>query len=159
MDFKIRKAKELDIDLIDDLYVSNSVDEVRLQFPKKNKSQIIKEFKRYEKNRRTGFIKDMKKKNEIWLIAYDKELILGFAQGLIEKGYNGKIGVIDKIYVPKKFRGKGFGTKMGKVLINELKKRKVDFLEYRTFAKNLPSLKLAKKLGLKPFSLRLRKKL
>lgn len=157
MKFKVRKAKVSDLDLIDELYFNNSIDEVKLQFPKKKKSDIVKEFKNAEKRRKKGFKEDIKKSNHIWVIAYTDEEVIGFAQGIVEKSYGGKMGLIEKIYLNKKYRGKGIGAKLGKILMNKMKKRDVDFYESRLFASNLASLKLNERLGLKPFSLRMRK--
>ena len=67
------------------------------------------------------------------------------------------MGLLDKVYLNKNSRGKGFGTEIVKYLMQELKKQNIDFFEWRCFASNNGSIKLAEKLGLKPFSLRFRK--
>jgi RimJ/RimL family protein N-acetyltransferase len=158
MRFKTRKAKISDLDLIDELYVINCLDDIPPTFRKKKKSERLKEFKDAEKGRRKFFKEELQKANQIWLIAHIDNEVIGFVQGVIEKSYGGKMGLIDKIYLNKKFRGKDIGTKLGKLLMKEMKKRNVNFYEARLYSNNIASKKLNEKLGLKPFSLRMRKK-
>ena len=66
---------------------------------------------------------ELNKSNIIVVIAEYKNKIVGFGQGIVEQSYGGKIGLLDKIYLNKDGRGKGFGTKIAKHLMQEMKKQ------------------------------------
>lgn len=154
---KIRKATKKDLDIIDKLYVENSIQEVKEQFPEKTKESILDEFKQHEKSRKKSFGEELGKSDIVFIIAELDNQIIGFGQGIIEQSYGGKMGLLDKIYLTSDSRGQGVGTKIAQYLIKEMKKQKIDFLEWRCFASNIASVKLAEKIGLKPFSMRFRK--
>jgi len=158
MGLNIRKATKKDLEIIDELYVSNSAEEVKQQFPKKTKKSIFEEFKEHENSRKKSFLAELSQSNVIFVIAEFKNNIVGFGQGIIEQSYGGKMGLLDKIYLNKDGRGKGFGTKIAQYLMQEMKKQNIDFFEWRCYNSNQGSVKLAEKLGLKPFSMRFRKK-
>lgn len=157
MEFKIRKATKEDIDLIDKLYTTNAIQEVKQQFPKRNKNTILEEFNQYKESRRKMFLKELKKRNVISIVGEYGNKDVGFAQGIIEESYGGKMGLIDKIYLNKNFQGKGLGIKFADFIMNEMKKENVNFFEWRCFVSNIGSIKLAEKLSFKPFSIRFRK--
>ena len=157
MVFRIRKATKNDMEIIDELYVLNSAEEVKKQFPKRTKKSILEEFNQHEKSRKKSFFEELNKSNVIFVIAECEKEIIGFGQGIIEKSYGGNMGLMDKIYLNKKSRGKGFGIKIAEYLMQEMKKQKIDFFEWRCYVSNKGSVKLAEKLNLKPFSMRFRK--
>ena len=158
MGLNIRKATKKNLEIIDELYVTNSVEEVKQQFPKRTKKSILDEFKIHEKSRKKLFLAELSKSNIIFVIAEFNDKIVGFGQGIVEQSYGGKMGLLDKIYLNKDGRGNGFGTKIAQHLMQEMKKQNVDFFEWRCYNSNQGSIKLAEKLGLKPFSMRFRKK-
>lgn len=157
MGLNIRKATKKDLEIIDELYVTNSVEEVKQQFPKRTKKSILDEFKTHEKSRKKSFLAELNQSNTILVIAEFEKEIVGFGQGIVEQSYGGKMGLLDKIYLNKNGRGKGFGTKIAQHLMQEMKKQHIDFFEWRCYNSNQGSVKLAEKLGLKPFSMRFRK--
>lgn len=157
MGLNIRKATKDDLEIIDELYVSNSVEEVKKQFPKRTKKSILDEFKELKKSRKNSFLAELRKSNGIFVIAEDNEDIVGFGQGIVEQSYGGKMGLLDKIYLNKNSRGKGFGTKIAQHLMQEMKKQNIDFFEWRCYNSNKNSINLAEKLGMKSFSMRFRK--
>lgn len=158
MGLNIRKATKKDLEIIDELYVSNSTEEAKQQFPKRTKKSIFEEFKKHENSRKKSFLAELNQTNVIFVIAELDDQIVGFGQGIVEQSYGGKMGLFDKIYLNKDSRGKGFGTKIAQHLMQEMKKQDIDFLEWRCYNSNQSSVKLAEKLGLKPFSMRFRKK-
>lgn len=99
----------------------------------------------------------MGKSDIVFIIVESDKQIIGFCQGIIEQSYGGKMGLLDKIYLNSNYRCKSVGTQVSEYLIKEMKKQKIYFLEWRCSASNVASVKLAEKIGLKPFSLRYRK--
>src|SRR3989339_853870 len=124
----IRKAKINDLDFIDQLYVTNALDEVKQQFPKRTKDLILTDFKKHEKSRKKSFLINLKKKNFIFLVVESDNELVGFGEGIIEKSFDGKIGLLIKIF------------------------------DWRCYSSNKFSIKLAEKLGFYSFAIGFRKK-
>ncbi len=143
---KIRKVTIKDIPIIDDIYVKGAISEVKLQFPKKTKKEVLKEIKKNEKERISGFRKGIKSKSEYWIVAIENSQIVGFGQATINKEDNSK-GEIEKVYIKEKFRGKKIGLRISKELVKWLKKKKVKEVIDKIFFKNKPSIKMHKRLG------------
>ncbi|HIG94472.1 MAG: hypothetical protein QT05_C0005G0021 [archaeon GW2011_AR13] len=154
----IRKAKINDLDFIDQLYVTNALDEVKQQFPKRTKDLILTDFKKHEKSRKKSFLINLKKKNFIFLVVESDNELVGFGEGIIEKSFDGKIGLLDKIYINKKNRGQGIGFKIALELIKKMKKRGIKIFDWRCYSSNKFSIKLAEKLGFYSFAIGFRKK-
>ena len=155
---KIRKARKGDLKIIDEIYVSGVIDEVKLQFPKRTKESIIKEMNKAKKERVKGFKQNISSKLTYFVVGEEKGEVVGFGQAELNK-YDKKKAMIEKIYVKKSFRGKGIGTKIFNELLNWLKKRKVKSVSAGIFIKNKASIKLHKKLGFKETAVRLQKML
>ncbi|MBW3002114.1 GNAT family N-acetyltransferase [Candidatus Woesearchaeota archaeon] len=153
---KLRKTKKEDIKRIDELYVDGSVREGKLQFPKITIKEMKKDLAKYKTSRPKCFLKDMKSKNNYWLVAEENSEIFGFGQARIQ---NKETGRIEKIYVDKKHAGKGIGLKILKTLEKWLKAKKVKFIESGIYYKNKPSIKLHEKAGYKPISIKMRKRI
>lgn len=149
---KIRKANLKDIVDINRIYVEGGIDEERLQFPNASKKKIIKTFNKHFKERINGFKRELKNKKHYWILCEGKNM-LGFGQAWIK---NKDIGVLEKVYIDKKARGKGIATKISKKLIKWLKNKNVRYIEAGLYWKNIPSRKLNEKLGFKPISLKMR---
>src|SRR3989339_299730 len=67
----IRKAKINDLDFIDQLYVTNALDEVKQQFPKRTKDLILTDFKKHEKSRKKSFLINFKKMKKRGIKIFD----------------------------------------------------------------------------------------
>jgi len=152
---KIRKAEKEDLGEIDKIYVEGSIDEGKLQFPKVSEKEMLKELEKYSKIRRQGFRRELKNKKHYWIVVKINKGIVGFGQARIKNKY---VGMVEKIYVYRKFRRKGIGKKILKKLILWLKNKKVKHIEAGIYWNNKPSIKLQKRLGFKPISLRMRLK-
>jgi len=153
---KIRKAKEEDLKEIDKIYVEGSIDEGRLQFPKVAIKKMVKDLKKFKKVRIKGWEKELNSKKNYWIVLENNNIILGFGNAEIKKNYNPKEGMLTMVYIDRKFRRKGFGKKIVKELILWLKKKKIKYIEAGFYYNNKPSIKMHKKLGFKPISLKMR---
>ena len=78
MGLNIRKATKKDLEIIDELYVLNSAEEVKQQFPKKTKKSILNEFKEHQKSRQKSFLAELNQSNVIFVIAEFENKIVGF---------------------------------------------------------------------------------
>lgn len=152
---KIRKATLKDLNEIDRIYAGGVVDEVRLQFSTP-KQEAIKEAKKYERTRKQGFRRSIQKPKHYWIVAEIGGKIAGFGQAMFELRANHVIGWIENVYIAKSARGKGLGMKLARELVGWLRLKKVEYIESDIFWNNRPSIKLHKKLGFKPVSLRMR---
>ena len=153
---KIYKATIKDLSEIDRIYIGGSTDETKLQFPKKNLKTINQELERYSNARRQGFRRELKNKNHYWIVAEIDKRVVAFGQAFIK---NKNVGILEKIYVDKRYRKKKIGMKIFKTLINWLKKKKVKSIQSGIYWKNKPSIKLNEKFGFKPVSLKMELKL
>ena len=152
---KIRRATIRDLKKIDQIFVEGSIDEIKLQFPKKKDSEILKEFEDCKNSRRQGFKRYMKNKKHYLIVIEDKNEIIGFGQAWIK---NKNKGLTESVYVDKNLRKKGAGKKIMKDMIKWLKKQKVKNIESSCYIKNIPSVKLHEKLGFEPFLVRMKLK-
>jgi L-amino acid N-acyltransferase YncA len=152
---KIRKAKKEDIRRIDEIYVDGSIRERKLQFPKVSIKEMRQDLNKYKKSRPKGFLKEMKSKNHYWIVAEEKEEIVGFGQAWIKTK---EIGMLEKIYIDRRFARQGIGIKLLKELEKWLISKKVKFIESSIYYKNKPSIRLHEKAGYKPISIKMRKK-
>jgi len=102
---KIRKAKKDDVGRIDEINCQGVVDEVRLQFPKKTKKEIIKDLGKNEKERLKHLNKEIASSLEYWVVAEENGEIVGFGEAGINKKERKK-AMIDRIYILRAYRGK-----------------------------------------------------
>jgi RimJ/RimL family protein N-acetyltransferase len=156
MKIKIQKAIVRDLNEIDEIYVQGVIDEIKLQFPKRSKSSIIKELNKFKKERLKGFGRGIKSKKQYWIIVKNENEIIGFASAEIK---NKKEGVLSMLYIKKEFRKKGIGTKMTRERINWLKKKAVKKISAGMFIKNKASKINLEKFGFKPISIKMEKKI
>lgn len=152
---KIRRAKKEDIEIIDEIYIEGSILEGKLQFPEVSIKKMRKELFEYKKSRIKGFLEEMKSKKHYWIIVEEKGEILGFGQAWIKTK---EIGMLEKVYIDKKWARKGIGLKILKELEKWLISKKIKFIEAGIYYKNIPSMKLNEKAGYKPISIKMRKK-
>jgi len=152
---KIRKATLKDLKRIDEIYVEGSIDEGKYQFPNVSAKEMKKDLRKKEKERLKGWRRDMKSKKHYWIVAEEKNQIKGFGQAWLKRKDK---GIVESVYVNKKYRRKRIGKKIISELINWLKKNKMKYIESGIYLKNKPSIKLHKKSGFKPISLTMRLK-
>ncbi len=152
---KIRKAKKEDIGRIDEIYVDGSISEGKLQFPKISIKEMQQDLNKYKKSRPKGFLEEMKSKNHYWIVAEENGEIVGFGQAWIKTK---EIGMLEKVYIDRRWTRKGIGLKLLKELEKWLISKKVKFIEAGIYYKNQPSIKLNEKAGYKPISIKMRKK-
>lgn len=88
----------------------------------------------------------------------EKGFLFGFGNAEIKKNYGRKEGIINMVYVDRRFRGKGMGKKILKELIYWLNRNKVRHIEAGFYYNNKPSIEMHKKFGFKPISLKMRLK-
>jgi len=153
---KIRKARLDDLKRIDEIYTGGSIDEGKLQFPSVTINEMIKNLKKFKKNRINGWKKELKSKNNYWIVLEDNKFILGFGNAEIKKNYGHNEGMCTMTYIDRRFRRKGFGFRITKELVSWLKKQKVKHIEAGFYYNNLPSIEMCRKLGFKPISLKMR---
>lgn len=152
---KIRKAKREDIGRIDEIYVDGSIREGKLQFPEVSIKEMQQDLDKYKKSRPKGFLEEMKSKNHYWIVAKENGEIVGFGQAWIKTK---EIGMLEKVYIDRRWARKGIGLKLLKELEKWLISKKVKFIEAGIYYENKPSIKLNEKAGYKPISIKMRKK-
>ena len=153
---RIRKARKEDYKKIGKIYFEATVDEVKLQFPKRSKLSIIKEVNKWKEDRIKEFKKEVYSKNNYWLIAEINGKIIGFANADINKNKEGRFTML---YIKREFRRKGIGKKLTTERLKWLKKMNAKNIEAGPYIKNKSSISNLKKFGFKPISIRMVKKL
>ncbi|MEK6875687.1 MAG: GNAT family N-acetyltransferase [Nanoarchaeota archaeon] len=151
MKIKIRTASTKDIPDIDQVYVEGVIDEIKTQFPKRSKESIIKEMNKARKERIFGFKKDIKSKDNYWVVAEINNKIIGFANAEIKKNE----GMLRMLYIDKIFRKKGIGKKLTKIRIKWLRRKKVKSISAGILIKNKASINNLKNFGFKPISIKM----
>jgi len=151
----IRKATKKDIKFIDEIYSDGSIIECKLQFPEISISKLKGDLKKYKSSRSKRYLKEMNSRKYYYIVAEEKDKIVGFGQAEIKSK---DVGVLELIYVDKKFTKKGIGLKLLKELEKWLKLKKVKFIESGFYYNNSPSSALHKKAGYKPIRIKMRKK-
>jgi phosphinothricin acetyltransferase len=154
---KIRKAKKDDVEIIDKIYCEGIFDEVKLQFPKKTKKEILSDLEKHKEERIKGFKKDFISDLNYWIILEEDDEIVAFGQAEINKNDKKKAG-IEKIYVLKKYRKRGLASTIMKELLKWLKNKEVESITSGIFIKNTPSINLHEKFGFEITAVRLQKK-
>ena len=101
------------------------------------------------------YLKEMNSRKYYYIVAEEKDKIVGFGQAEIKSK---DFGVLELIYVDKKFTKKGIGLKLLKELEKWLKLKKVKFIESGFYYNNFPSAALHKKAGYRPIRIKMRKK-
>ncbi len=150
---KIRKATSKDIKKINEIGLEGLFQEHPLQNPenkKKIKQDVEDDFEFHKKTIK----KNLLDRKQSWIVVEEKGIVVGFGSAYIKKNK----GVIESVYINKKFQKEGYGKKLMKHLIRWLKSKKVKHIESNFLSKNIPSLKLHEKLGFKSYLLRVRLK-
>lgn len=152
---KIRKATLKDLLRMNEIYIEGCVDEGKFQFPRVSRKEMLRNLKKGKKRRLNAWRKNLKSKKCYYIVAEEKGKIkgLGFAQSEIKDE-----GMIENVYVDKRYRKRGIGKKIILELTDWLKKKKVKYIEIDVYFKNKPAIRLYKKLGFKPLSMIMRLK-
>jgi len=153
---EIRKAKKKDLKEIDEIYVSGTFDEEKLQDRKLTKDKWEKIMNSHKKQRQLSMKKDLVSKKNYWIVAEDDKKIVGFGQVHIN---NPSQAELEKLYVDKKFRGRGIASKIEKSLGSWLKKKKISKIYSRILLKNKHSIQFHMKRGFKQTAVKVEKKL
>ena len=154
---EIRKAKKEEIEIIDKIYCEGIFDEVKLQFPKKTKKEIMSDLEKHKKERIKGFNKDFVSPLNYLVVIKEDNKIVAFGQAKVNK-HNKKKAEIEKVYVLKEYRKRGFASRILKELLKWLKNKEVESVTSGIFIKNVPSIKIHEKFGFKVTAVRLQKK-
>ena len=157
---KFRKATLEDIPEIDEVYVGGSIDEGKFQFPKVPKKEMVEDLAKHKEERIAEYKKDILSKYDYWVVAKENIKVIGFGQAKLkdykyDKGY----AEIDKIYVKRKFRGKGVAKKIERELVKWLRKKRIGAVGVRIYHNNKPSIRFHKKAGYKLMAIRMERKL
>ncbi len=147
---EMRQANIDDVDKINEIFSEGILQELKFQYS--SNAKIKKEFEWEVKNHKKYINKDLKDKNQYWIVLELNGLVIGFGSSYIKDGK----GVVESVYVDKGFRRKGYGIKIVKELLRWIRSKKVRVIESNLFVKNLPSLKLHEKLGFKSYMFRMR---
>ena len=151
---KIRKATEKDIPQIDQIYIEGSFDEEKLNNSKLNKEDFFDRLKEYKAARLKNFRKCLKSPEQFWVVAEEEKEILGFGQIIIINKFQAEL---EKIYISKKFRGKGISKILASELFDWAKRKKVERVFSRILLNNKPSINLHKGLDFKLTAVRMDK--
>lgn len=115
-----------------------------------NLNWTYREGKKYFKNR-------IIKKDSFVEVVENKGKIVGYLCGGITKGLSfrkkAKCAELENMFIDKKFRGKGLGTKLTKDFINWCKKNKVNYISVRASIQNKPAHDFYRGLGFKDYDL------
>jgi len=142
----IRKAEKRDLKQIKELNWQFFIEEL----PYDNVLKIDKESRRWG---RRNIENSFKSKNSKLFVALEKNKIVAFALGKIERKppifKSRKFGYIFLTFVEKLYRKKGTGKKLIKRLISYFGSKSIDYVELDCFYKNKISLNFWKSLGFK----------
>ncbi|MFH1585638.1 MAG: GNAT family N-acetyltransferase [archaeon] len=155
---RIEKAKLKDIPKIEEIYLETVIDELRTQFPKMRKKELLRKPLLYTEKRLESYKESIKSKKGVLLIIKEKKEIVGFGQAKVVT-YDKTKAIIKKGYLLKEFRRRGWGEKLIKKIMILLKRNGIKEVDGRVFIKNKPSIKMQEKLGFKPLVLIMNKKL
>ena len=91
-----------------------------------------------------SFINDLYNQNNILLAATDKDIVLGFLFGFIEKKKSGKLPIahLSFVYIDKEHRNKKIGTNLINSFLLELKNMNIEIVEVKCFENNEIARKL-----------------
>ncbi len=100
-------------------------------------------------------------KKGIGFIAEENKNAIGYITGTIKKKPQWKVsryGHINEVFVSNKYRGKGLGKLLMKKFFDELRKKKIEYVDLSVFVKNKEAQRFYRKLGFKGYKVYMRKK-
>jgi ribosomal protein S18 acetylase RimI-like enzyme len=125
-----------------------------IEHGEKSEGVMSVEFMRTQAGMSGYFDKVVASKKSVLVVAEDEGKIVGCCTGALdklEKWYSEKEAwYIDDLVVDPAYRGKGIGTALAKVVIEEGKKRGLKVFKSRIHLWNEASKRIAEKLGLFP---------
>ena len=144
---RIREADKIDINNIVNL--RNELDIYHRKFDK----LLNTDFKRKRYNRQLIKSK-IRSKNAVLLVALDKNKMIGYALGWIEKKspYTFRKGYFCDLFIVRNYRNKGIGKKLIKELINWFKSKKIKYVALDVYSKNKTAIKAFYSVGFKELS-------
>ena len=86
----------------------------------------------------------------IVLVAKDEGRVIGYISGNFVKHGLERTGFINDLFIDKKHRGRGIGTKLMKSIMNDFKELKADFYFISAEKENRGAIQLYKRLGFHP---------
>jgi len=152
---KIRNAIIKDLFKINEIYIEGTIDELKLKFPKATKLSLIRKLNKSEEDRMSGWKKEIKSLNNLWIVAEIEKEVIAFASAEVKD----KQATLNFLYVSKKFRRLGIGKKLTKKRISWCRKQKAKSITVGLFIKNNKSKNNLKKFGFKPVAIRMQKTL
>jgi len=144
---RIRKVNKRDISSI--INLRNEFDIYHKKFDK----LLSINTKRKKFNRR--FIKNkFKNRSVILLAALDRNKIIGYTLGWIEKKqpYDFRVGYICDLFITKNYRNKGVGKILIKKLINQFKAEKIRYVGLDVYSNNKNAIKTFYSIGFRELS-------
>jgi [ribosomal protein S18]-alanine N-acetyltransferase len=157
---KLRKAKKEDFEEYYKLEVEYTKYNNSLEKEKKLRYKVVKT------EQKKSFLKNLKKRNKLFLVLEEEGNLFGYLYGTIEKGaYPGyrsgvkKLGYLENIYVSKKIRAKGFGRKLIDEYLKFLKEKKIQYVFLHAVIPNKIALEFYKKLKFTPIEYKMMKKI
>jgi ribosomal protein S18 acetylase RimI-like enzyme len=158
MEIKLRKVKKSDWPQLERLYKEFRVYNLKII---KKTGVYLQEYELPFK--RQDFLKLIARKNKLFMVALDKEKIVGFVLARLKKEkYRGKSflnGNLSEIFITQKYRGKGIAEKMWQITLRWFKKQKIKSLQLNVFYENKTPFEIYKFWGFKPFVVIMKKKL
>ena len=110
---------------------------------------LLKQLSKRAKDLPKGDLIRKLRKPIFWLAALDGKTIAGMATICFRESPIDKIGTIEGVVVDQTYQGRGIGETLNKMLIEEAKKRKLDYIELTSRPKRKAANALYKKLGFK----------
>ena len=105
-------------------------------------------------NVKRDFYKSLSSGKFVLLIFEDKGAIVAYLNG----SFNGEKGIIDYLYVDKKYRGRGVAKSLINKFLSMLKSKKIKLCKLKVNVKNRLAIGLYKNLGFKVSSYEMNKK-
>lgn len=135
---KIRKANKGDFE---------EYSKIKKEDFKEYSKLIKKEIKYSKKNLNHEFQKILKSKEDYLFFAEEKDKVIGFIHGEIEKNKSGKRAEIEYIHIIKEYRKKGIATRLINYFINIAESKKCSSITLKVNKKNVNAIKLYNKFG------------
>lgn len=164
MEIKIRKATIKDADQIFNVFLDMvKSEDTAMRNTNKYLMRLRRKRDDFETSSKRGIREEIKAKNSLFLIAIDKDKVVGYARGEIKHSKNPffkrvKTGHLHSLAVLKKYRGKKIASQLHTKIEQWFKKRKC--IQMNLFVlENNPAIDIYKKWGYKRFINTMSKKL
>jgi ribosomal protein S18 acetylase RimI-like enzyme len=157
MEFTIRKARLEDAEQIGKLFLE-------FWMPHKKVDPLIEMKRKIAlKNEIKSARKEVRKRNCHYLVAEKDGKVIGYIEALIKKNEDcfkiRKYGYLNSAAVLKRYRGKGVAKVLTKEILKFLKTKKINYVKCNVYNTNKTALKVWEKVGFKPQSTMMIKKI